>query len=890
MRLLAYLRSLNAKFFHRSEIAEDMEEELRSHIEHRADDLERSGLHRTEAEHRARIEFGGHARFKEECHDALGGNWIEIFLSDVRFSLRVLRKSPAFTLTAILTLALGIGANAVVFGVMNSLILRPLNVPQSESLWGTRYGLDMGFQSYPNYVDLRDRNRSFDPSFGGLAAWNFAQVGLAYGSKDAALIWGFATSANYFDVLRVQPYLGRFFHTSDEHGPASAPYVVLSYDYWSSRFAGDRGVVGRTVRLNKHPFTIIGVSPPEFRGTLLFVSPDFFLPIVNQDQVNGTNFLDARGNPGAIFETFGRLKPGVTPAQAADDLKSVGAYLEKTYPKEFGQKHFSLARPGLTAFGDGVRAFMAGLMLLSGLILVAACANLGSLFGAHAADRSREVALRLALGSGRTRILRQLFTEAVLISLVGAALGLWGSVNLLTAFQGWKPFPGAPVHVPVSPDARIYLVALALALVSALLFGMVPVRQVLRTDPYQIVKAGSTRTPGRRITVRDVLLAVQIAICAVLVTSSMVALRGLGRSLDGHFGFEPRNTMLVTGNLALAGYSGENALTMQRRMLDAMNTIPGVPLVGLVENTYPPLIFASAIRANVFRDGTTDLRQANVAGRPYRYVISPGYFQAASTALLSGRDFTWHDDKNAPAVAVINQEFAREMFGSVTNAVGGSYKMQDGTRVLVVGVVEDGKYLSLSEDQQPAMFVPFLQSPGNQATWVVRSAEDPRELAAAIRNKVRDLDSGLAVETETWNSLLQVAMFPSRVATVALGVLGLIGAMLSITGIFGMAAHSVSRRRKELGIRLALGAQPKEVLQAGLGRPWKLLAFGSAAGLILGILASRVLASIVYQATPRDPLVLAGVVLVMLLLGLVATWIPAQRALSIDPLTLLRDE
>ncbi|HEX5226939.1 MAG TPA: FtsX-like permease family protein, partial [Bryobacteraceae bacterium] len=576
--------------------------------------------------------------------------------------------------------------------------------------------------------------------------------------------------------------------------------------------------------------------------------------------------------------------------QATDDLKAVGAYLEKTYPKEFGQKRFSLAHPGLTAFGGALQAFMAGLMLLSGLILIAACANLGSLFAAHAADRSREVALRIALGSSRSRILRQLFTEAILISLAGGALGLWGSVNLLQALSSWNPFPGAPVRIPVSPDARVYAVALVLALVSGFLFGLVPVRQVLRTDPYQIVKAGATRTPGRRITTRDVLLAVQIAICAVLVTSSMVALRGLVRSLDSNFGFEPRNTMLATANMAMAGYDEKSAQTQERRMMEALKSIPGVEHVGLVNNSYPPLIFASGTQTHVFKEDATDFRQSNIASRPYRYDVSPGYLQAAHTALLAGRDLNWHDDKSGPAVAVVNREFARRMFGSVPGAIGRYFKLEDGARLQVVGIAEDGKYLSLTEDPQPAVFFSFLQWPGNQACMVLRSSRDPEQLAAAIRTKIRGLDSGLALDIQTWNSLLQVALFPSHVATVALGALGLIGAMLSITGIFGMAAHSVTRRMKELGIRLALGAQPKEVLLAGLGRAMKLLAWGSAAGLALGILASRVLAAIVYQATPRDPLVLAGVVFVMFLLGLIATWIPAQRALRIDPLTLLREE
>jgi predicted permease len=883
MKFLELLRFRIATFFQRSQMNAEMEEELCSHIQHRADDLERSGLSRAESERRARIEFGGREKFKEECHEALGGNLIGPSLQDVRYSLRMLRKSRGFTIAAVLTLALAIGANAVVFGIMDGLVLRPLHVPQAESLLATESADDPAWQSYPNYLDLRDRNRSFED----LAAFTMVFVGLDTG-RDPSAATGYAATGNYFDVLRIQPSLGTFFHSSDEHGPNSAPYLVLAYGYWHSRFHGDRGVVGRVVLVNKHPFTVIGVAPPGFQGTLLFGSPDFFVPIVNQDQLGGANTLSERGNNHAIFEVFGHLKPGVTPAQAAADVNALGANLAKAYPKEVSHQSSSLSRPGLTSFGGPVRAFVAGLMLLAGLILLAACANLGSLFAAHAADRSREVALRLALGSSRRRILRQLFTEAILISLAGGALGLMGSVALLRRLSTWQPF-GAPLHLPVSPDAKLYVVALALALVSALLFGIVPVRQVLRSNPYEVVKAGSSSRLRRRISVRDLLLVLQIALCAVLVTSSMVAVRGLARSVHANFGFEPRNTMLLGANLAMGGYSGDKVLPMQKRLIEAMETIPGVDHVGLV-NSYPPLVYAAARRANVFNDETRDLSQSNVAIMPYRYDVSPGYFDAASTRFLAGRSFLWHDDKDSPPVAIANREFARKMFGSATKAIGRYCRMQDATRVQIVGVVEDGKYFSLNEDQQPALFRSSLQSPSSAAYLLVLSHRDPQELAAAVRNKLREVDSGLPGDIQTWNSMLAVALFPARMATASLGVLGLMGAMLSITGIFGMAAHAVSKRMRELGIRIALGAQRKEVLQAALGLPLKLLAVGSAAGLFLGILSTRVLAFIVYQATPRDPLVLASVVLAMLLLGLLATWLPAQRALSIDPLALLRAE
>ena len=414
-------------------------------------------------------------------------------------------------------------------------------------------------------------------------------------------------------------------------------------------------------------------------------------------------------------------------------------------------------------------------------------------------------------------------------------------------------------------------------------------RQVWRSNPYEVVKAGSSAQIGRRLTLRDALLVLQIAICAVLVTSSMVAVRGLVRSLHSNFGFEPHEAMLVGTNLAMANYSIEQTPAMQKRMIEAMEAIPGVEHAGLVNN-YPPLVYAAGRRENVFKDETTDFKQSNIAAMPFKYDISPGYFDAAGTSVLAGRSFSWHDDKSAPPVATVNREFARNLFGSVSEAVGKYYKLQDGTRVQVVGVVEDGRYLSVTEDQQPAMFLPFLQSPASTSDLVVRSHRDPQELSAAIRAKLREMDEGLPVDTGTWSSFLDVALFPSRVATMALGVMGMIGAMLSITGIFGMAAYSVSKRLRELGLRVALGAQRKEVLHAALGRAVTLLAVGSVAGLGFGILATRVLAFIVYQATPRDPLVLTGVVVAMSFLGLVATWIPARRALSVDPMVLLREE
>jgi len=883
MKILDSLRGRIAALFHPEEQRAEMDEELRSHIQHRADDLERSGLDRAEAERRARIEFGGREKYKEEIHRAAGSHLFETLVQDVRYSLRVLRKSPGFTIAAVLTLALAIGANAVVFSVMNAFVIRPLDVPHANSLYALQHGNEAsGYESYADYVDLRDRNHSFE----SLLAYNATQLGLDDG-RDPSSVWVLEASGNYFDTLGLKPYLGRFFHASDEHGPNSAPYIVLTYDYWHTHFQDDAGVVGREVRLNKHPFTILGVGPQGYNGTLMFFNPEIFIPIVEHPLIGGED-LNTR-SAHWVFELMGHLKPGVTPALAIADLNSIGAQLEKAYPKDERKMTFVLARPNLYGdyLGRPVMAFMAALMLLAGLILLAACANLGSLFAARAADRSREVALRLALGSSRRRILRGLFTEAVLISVAGGALGLAGGVMLLRALSAWRPFPRWPIHIGVNPDATVYAVALVLALVSGLLFGAVPVRQVLRTNPYEVVKAGSNSRAGRRFTVGDVLLVVQIAICAVLVTSSMVAVRGLVRGLHANFGFDTENILLAETDLGMAGYSPDRVPAMQKRMVEALEALPGVESVGFADGL--PMGDGGE-NPDVFSDNTTDLRPSNALTNAAEFSVSPEYFKAAGTALLSGRAFTWQDDKDAPRVGVVNAEFARKVYGSEGAAIGRFFKMKDGTRIQVVGIAEDGKYGSLTEEPRAAMFLPILQSPSRSTQIVVRSTRDPQLLGAAMRGALRELDAGLPVLIEPREGPMGVMLFGPRMATISLGVLGLMGAMLSITGIFGLAAYSVSKRLRELGIRIALGAQRKEVLRAALGRPLKLLAFGSVAGLMLGILAGRVLAYIVYEATPRDPLVLAGVVLAMLLLGIVATWIPAQRALSVNPMILLREE
>ena len=805
-------------------------------------------------------------------------------LSDLKYALRQLRKSPGFAATAILTLAIGIGANAVVFSVLDTLVIRPLALPHAERLlFLQRMPVGSPNQSYPDYRDMRDQTSTFS----GLAAYRMNDGGLDTGKKPST-IWFYEASGNYFDVAGVQPYLGRFFTSADEHGPDSAPYVVLSYGYWQSHFGGDPTIVGKTVQLNKHPLTILGVAPEKFRGTELFFTPALWVPMINENQIDGWKFLDERGDH-TIF-VIGRTKPGVSAAAAQKDLNLISRRLAAQYPNTDQGMQVRLVRPGLVGdtLGRPVRAFLGGVMLLAALILLAACANLGSLFAARAADRSREMAIRLSLGSTRARILRQLLTEAVVVALVGGAVGVEGAATLLRWLSGWQVIPNSPIQVPVNPDATTYTVAFLLSIFSGVLFGITPLRQVLRSDAYQLVKAAaSAERLWRRVTLRDLLLVIQIAVCAVLVTSSLVAVRGLARSLHSNFGFVPQGAMLAKFDLQMAGYDDAKAERFQRNALQEIQRIPGVFAAAYID--HPPLGISSSDTL-VYANGTTDFRPLNSVADAMYYRASPGYFGAAQTVLVAGRDFTWHDDAKSPRVAVVNERFARKVFGSVNAAVGGHFLKGDGKSIQVVGVVQDGRYRTLTEEPQPAMFFPILQDTTSETTVVVRSNRSAPQLAAALQKTLANLDRGLPVLIETWPASMGTALFAARTATVALGVMGLLGAMLAVTGVFGMASYTVSKRMRELGIRVALGARKREVLEAALGRSVKLLCAGSVAGLLLGLASGKVLASVVYQATPRDPLVICGVLVAMVLLGTIAAWLPAQRAASVDPAILLREE
>lgn len=878
--MLIFRRIINA--FRRSKLEKEIDREIKSHVDMHTSDNMAAGMPPEEARRDALIRFGNRTLMRERVTAVDVELAFDAFWRELRYAARQLRRSPAFTATALVTLVLGIGANVVVFSVLNAMVLRPLDVPKPNGLYNVvnkQPGSDN--QSYPDYLDFQRKNSTFSD----MAAYRIQIAGLSAGNA-AYKCWYYRVSGNYFDMLGAQPAQGRFFHATDEHGPNSAPYLVLSHSFWQRHFASDPRVVGTTVDINKHPFTVIGVATRAFHGTESFLWPDFWMPIVDSPDNEGTDFLSWRGSHNLWI--IGKLKPGVTPQQATDNLNSIASELARQNPAD-DYLSARLVKPGLMGdeFGTPARSFLAGIMLLALLVLLAACANLASLFAARTADRSRELAIRLAIGSSRWNVLRQLLAEAVLISVLGGAIGTIFSTTLLNALTRWQPFPEFPIHVTVTPDPKVYLVALLLSVGSGILWGLIPARQIWATDSAQVMKSGWAGTlVFRRFTFRDLLLAVQITLCTLLVTSSFVALRGMLHSLRAPLGFQPEGVLLAETDLHMGGHSDASTTQVRKRMLEEVGRIPGVTSVGISAEI--PLGTGGSTTM-IYRIGTTDFRPSTSAFGAKYFSISPGYFEAAETHLLAGRDFTWRDDAKAPKVAIVNETFARSMFGN-SSAVGRQFMMGDKLAYQVVGVVENGKYNSLTETPSAAVFYPFGQMPNSYTSLIIRSPLSAAEIAPQLRQVLSQIDPSLPFAFHTWPEALAFVLLPARAAAASLGVMGLLAAMLAVTGVFGMAMYSVSKRMREFGIRVALGAQPVQLMRSALSRPVMLLLSGTTAGLLLGMIASRLLAQVVYEATPRDPLVFAGVMVTMALLGLVATWLPARRALRIHPASLLREE
>ena len=849
-------------------------------MEQRAEDLIRTGLAPEEARRRARIEFGSRESYKEQCREAAGLRWLNELRQDLRYAARVLRRSPGFTLIAVLSLALGVGANTIVFSVVNALVLKPLPIADPARVYFVNNS-GQPSQSFPNYRDLRDRNSVFESLF----AYVPEPMSLDQDSG-AHRVWGYLVTGNYWQSLGIKPALGRFFNASEDVQPNASPYAVLSYTCWKNRFAGDREIAGKQIRIDGHLYTILGVAPAGFQGTEVFFSSEIWVPMMMEAQIEGP-WLDERGNSNVWVA--GRLKPGVQIRQAEANLNTVAAQLAREYPMDEGM-HLTLSEPGLVGSTgrDPTRAFLGAVMLLAVLVLLAACANLASLLAARASDRFRELAIRAAIGAGRGRIVRQLLTESLLISLLGGAAGCAVAIALLRILTQWRAPLDFPVQFDVTPDWRVFLFALTAAVLTGIAFGIAPARQGWKADPAMGMKGWEAPRSRRRWAARDVLLPVQLALCCALVTASLVAVRGLMRSFQTPLGFKPDGVAVIGYNVGLAGYGMEHARLFKQHALEAAAQLPGVESAAYA-NSLP--LSGGQSTTGVYPDGTTDFRPKYANHASYFYV-SPGFFQTAGTRLLAGREFTSHDGQNSPVVAIVNETFARRVLGT-TNAVGRRFlRGPNFPSYEIAGIVEDGKYRSLTEQPTPALFLCTLQNYSPMIVLMARSSPGREsEVAAEMRQAMAHLDPHLPIYgVGSLHQMLGLVFLPMHAAAIALGAFGVLAIMLSITGIYGLAAYTVSRRVREIGIRIAIGARPSQILRLVFGRTCILAATGAAAGLVLGVAGSRLLASIVYQASSRDPVVVGAAVLSMAIVSVAAALGPARRALRIDPVQALRQE
>ena len=801
-----------------------------------------------------------------------------------------MRRSPGFAVTAVFTLALGIAANLIVFAVLDVLVLRPIDVPRADQVMTLAHtDQDYPIFSFPEVRDVRDGNSVFS----AVAAITINNFGLEF-SGVTRPVWGYQVSGQYFEVVGIKPFLGRLLQRADDDHPGASQAAVLSWSAWKSDFGADPDIVGKTLRLNKQPYTVVGVTPENFYGTEKFGQTELFVPMANQASLDEVNWLESRKDQNVY--SIVRLKDGVTMPQVQADLNAIAARIARQYPKEEEKLTLKVTRPGLMGdfFGAPARAFLAAVLGLAGIVLLAACANLGSLFAAHTADRTREIAIRMAIGSSRWRIVRQILAEAVVISIAGGALACGLAWTAISGLANWHPPTEYPMRFNIIvPQPSLILAALVFSMLAGILFGVMPLRQIFKTDPNDAIKSGGSKaTAGRRWALRDFLLAAQIALCCVTVTAAFVSLRGLGKALNMNMGFNPKHAVLTKFELSQAGYSSETADHFQRQLLGKVSHLPGVAAVGYGQST--PLSL-DTMTIDVFSQQATDFKPSNRVFGAFTYQVSPGYFSAIETPLLSGRDVSFVDTAKTPPVAVVNKEFARRLFHS-DNAVGRYFKNSSGEAVDIIGVVADAKYFSLTENQRAAAYFPISQQLTTHTSFVVRMQPGSpdvatMEMGSTIRQIIRELDPAIPVrESSPWQSQLGLSFFVSQVATVALGLFGAFGLLLSVTGTFGLASYTVSKRLRELSIRVALGAQARQVLSAALGRMLIVLATGSAAGILLGVTASRVLSAVVYQATAQDPVVLIAVAFTVLVTGSLSVAGPVRRALHVDPANLLREE
>ena len=808
-------------------------------------------------------------------------------LSDLRFSVRMLTKNPLFTAAAVLTLALGIGLNTATFSTVRGTLLRPLDgVPEPERLvqiYRTWPGLTYGSVSVPHYRDLRDRSGD---AFQSMAAYRFAPMSLSIDGRTERIL-GALASANFFQTYAVEPTLGRAFLPGvEDEDPGAHPVVVLGDAFWRSHFGSDPDVVGRTLAIGGRPYEVVGVAPPDFKGPTAFADVPLYVPLVMQpDVTGGPSDLNVRGDN--AFTAIGRLRDDATVERAAAVLESVLAGLREEHPSSYEtQLGHTLVletesglHPTMRSAQVGLSAVVSGVV---GLLLLIACVNVANLFLARARERRREIGIRRSLGASRGRVLRQLLTESLVFSAVAGGAGLLLAHVVLGYVGSIRPPLDGPWHFEIGLDRTVLLFTVGVSVLVGIAFGLAPALQSAGSDTVSAVKeGGEVRAGGSRMI--NGLVVGQIAVSLLLLVSSGLFLRSLQGATRIDPGFEdPAHLATATVDPGLQGYDREESLQFMDRLMESTLAIPGVTSVG-VTDTHPMGISGSDRSVEVpgyeFTEGER---------RSLRYaVVTEGYLETMGVQLREGRTFTRQDDEAGAPVIIVNERFA-ERFWPGQSAVGKVVRTAGEDRE-VIGVVETGKYRSLGEPPTEYMYLPQRELFRSEIAIVARTDMDPPAVLGAIRELVRSIDPAMPVyNVRTMENHMGIALLPARLGGTALGVFGLLGLVLTAVGIYGVMAYSVVQRRRELAVRVAIGADRSRLIRLVLGEGMRLAAVGVGLGLLGALGAGRLIQGLLYDVSALDPVAFGGVPVVLVLVALLAVYVPARRAAGTDPMKALK--
>jgi predicted permease len=809
---------------------------------------------------------------------------------DLRYGVRMITKSPGFTLLAVMALALGICANTTIFSFVNGLVLRPLiGVKEPERLVAV-YTSDFssglyGGSSYPDYLDFRNQADAFE----GLAAYEETVLNLT-GGAEAERIRGAIVTGNFFDVLGVTAHAGRTLHAADEATSGSEP-VVISHALWQRRFNSDPAILGSSLKLSGKAYTIVGITAESFRGLRMGAPPEFWIPITKGSEWSSAE----RGDRG--LELTGRLKPGVSIAQAQAQITTIGARLAQAYPESNlgtlerpnDPRPMTVAREALIAPSAQSGVWRVSLLLFGvvGLVLLIACANVANLLLARASGRRREIATRLALGAGRSRLVRQLLTESLLLAFLGGAVGL--VVTLWTSGLLPRFFPPTESGgLDLSLDWRVLGFTSAVVLLTGVLFGLAPALKATRTDLVTSLKddAGSYGHRLRRLGLRDALVISQLALSLVLLIGAALFVRSLQHALEADPGFASQNLLLASIEAGGTGVSEEQGKLFYQQMLERVGTVPGV---GAVSLTVVTPISGGGQRRGVQLEGYQP--QENEDTELNTNVVGLNYFNTMSIPLVQGRDFNVQDREGSGGVVIVNEELARRYFPG-QSAVGKRLRMgSDSPYREIVGVARTAKYRNLREQPLPFIYLPFAQEYQSRMTLLVRTTGDPTSLIPALRNEIHALNNDVPVfAVHTMAEHIGAQLAADRMVAVLLSVFGGAALLLAAIGIYGVMAYSVAQRTHEIGIRIALGAERRDIFKLIVGQGLMLILIGAALGLALALALTRVLKNLLFDVSASDPLTFGVIALLLIAVALLACYLPARRATKVNPLVALRYE